>query len=209
MAEKYGNADAVGLVAYGVTAFCLMIITTDALDTPGSMTMVIGLGIFFGGLVEIVAGILDWRAGSTFGAVAFLSFGAFWVSYCVILMSGFQADTGAGAAGGTAMGVYMLAWLIFIALMFVATLKLLPILRLIFFTAIIVFALLTVAQFAAGAEVDFADTVSQIAGVVGIILGAEAIYGGVALVVNEVYGEEYFPVGTAYMEKKAAEKESA
>ena len=197
MAEKYGNAGALGLSAFGVTTLCLMVLNTKALIPEGSgpgMGMILGIGIFFGGLVQIIVGIQDWKAGNTFGATAFTSYGAFWLSFCFISI--FVTD-GYGGAPAKAMGMYMLAWTLFTVLMFIASLKLVPILTLIFGTASIGFLLLTIGEFSEVA------VISQIGAYVGVLLGCEALYGGVAQVINECYGREFFPIGTEYMKRKA------
>ena len=199
MTEKYGNAGALGLSAFGVTTLCMMLLNTKMIVEDGAgpgMAMVLGIGIFYGGLVQVLVGWQEWKTGNTFGAVAFTSYGAFWLSFCAIQLYKFTyaiTDT-------KAMGIYMLAWTLFTVLMFIATLRLVPILTIIFGTAVIGFTLLTIADFSGEA------IVTQIAGFVGTLLACEALYGGVAQVINEVYGREFFPIGVEYMKKKAAAK---
>ena len=174
----------------------MMLLNTKLIVPAGdSMSMVFGIGLAFGGLVQILVGWQEWRSGNTFGAVAFTSYGAFWLSFCAIQILNIA---GFGLVNGKAMGIYMLAWTLFTVLMFVATLKLVPILTLIFGTASVGFTLLTIAEFSGIAEVTTA------AGIVGTILALEALYGGVAQVINEVYGREFFPIGTEYMKRKKA-----
>ncbi len=198
MTEKYGNAGALGLSAFGVTTLCMMLLNTKMIIEDGAgpgMAMVCGIGLFYGGLVQVLVGWQEWRTGNTFGAVAFTSYGAFWLSFCMIqfFKSTFVLDS-------KAMGIYMLGWTLFTVLMFIATLKLVPILTIIFGTACIGFTLLTIADFTGEAMV------TQIAGFVGTLLACEALYGGVAQVINEVYGREFFPIGVEYMKRKAAKK---
>ncbi len=198
MTEKYGNAGALGLSAFGVTTLCMMLLNTKMIIEDGAgpgMAMVCGIGLFYGGLVQVLVGWQEWRTGNTFGAVAFTSYGAFWLSFCMIqfFKSTFVLDS-------KAMGIYMLGWTLFTVLMFIATLKLVPILTIIFGTACIGFTLLTIADFTGEA------IVTQIAGFVGTLLACEALYGGVAQVINEVYGREFFPIGVEHMKKKAAKQ---
>lgn len=198
MTEKLGNAGALGLSAFGVTTFCMMMLNTKAIITAGEgMGMVLGIGVFFGGLVQILAGWQEWRSGNTFGATAFTSYGAFWLSFCGIQMATNQFGYNAPPE---AMGIYMLAWTMFTAMMFIATLKLVPILTIIFGTATIGFILLTIGEFTEIAEI------AQAGGYFGVALAIEALYGGVAQVINEVWGRELCPIGVGYMQRKAAAK---
>lgn len=201
MAEKFANAGALGLSAFGVTTLCMMLLNTKMIIEDGAgpgMGMVLGIGVFFGGLIQVLVGWQEWRSGNTFGATAFTSYGAFWLSFCFIRI--FAVD-GYGGAPAKAMGIYMLAWTLFTVLMFIASLKLVPILTIIFGTASVGFTLLTIGEFTEVA------LVSQIAGFVGTLLACEALYGGVAQVINECYGREFFPIGVEYMKKKAAKKQ--
>ena len=200
MAEKLGNPGALGLSAFGVTTLCMMLLNTSVfgIKSGDGMAMVLGIGIFFGGLVQFIAGWQEWKCGNTFGAVAFTSYGAFWLSFC--FMNLFKAD--GWALQGKAAGIYMLAWTLFTVLMFIASLKIVPILRLIFGTATIGFTLLTIADFIGGYGGDGSGVVIA-AGVVGTILALEALYGGVAQVINETWGYEKFPIGVEYMKRKA------
>jgi len=205
MAEKLANAGALGLSAFGVTTMCMMLLNTKMIVEDGAgpgLAMVLGIGIFYGGLIQVLVGWQEWKSGNTFGAVAFTSYGAFWLSFCAIQIFKGNPDYNAYSAVGDAMGIYMLGWTLFTVLMFIATLKLVPILRIIFGTAVVGFTLLTIADFTAEA------VVTQIAGFVGTLLACEALYGGVAQVINEVYGRELFPIGVEYMKKKAAAKQS-
>ena len=123
MTEKYGNAGALGLSAFGVTTLCMMLLNTKMIVEDGAgpgMAMVLGIGLFYGGLVQVLVGWQEWKTGNTFGAVAFTSYGAFWLSFCAIQLYKFTyaiTDT-------KAMGIYMLAWTLFTVLMFIATLRL-------------------------------------------------------------------------------------
>ncbi|MBQ7701841.1 MAG: acetate uptake transporter [Candidatus Methanomethylophilaceae archaeon] len=203
MADKLANAGALGLSAFGVTTLCMMLLNTKMIISEGAgpgMAMVLGIGMFFGGLIQVLVGWQEWKSGNTFGATAFTSYGAFWLSFCMIQI---YANVYGFAVQPKAMGIYMLAWTLFTVLMFIASLKLVPILTIIFGTASIGFTLLTVENFLTG---DAASTVAQIAGFVGTLLALEALYGGVAQVINECWGREMFPIGVEYMKKKNAAK---
>ena len=198
MAEKLANAGALGLSAFGVTTLCMMLLNTKMIIEDGAgpgMAMVLGIGMFFGGLIQVLVGWQEWKSGNTFGATAFTSYGAFWLSFCMIQIYG--ANYGFNNCA-KAMGIYMLAWTLFTVLMFIASLKLVPILTIIFGTASIGFTLLTIGEFSEVAAV------SQAAGFVGTLLALEALYGGVAQVINECWGKELFPIGAEYMKKKKA-----
>ena len=91
MAEKLANAGALGLSAFGVTTLCMMLLNTKMIIEDGAgpgMAMVLGIGMFFGGLIQVLVGWQEWKSGNTFGATAFTSYGAFWLSFCMIQIYG-------------------------------------------------------------------------------------------------------------------------
>lgn len=186
MADKLGNAGALGLCAFGVSTLCMMLINSKTITDDKGMAVILGAGIFYGGLVQLLVGLQEWKAGDTFGTVAFTSYGAFWLSHCAILLYGRVFGE---IISPKAIGIYMLAWTLLTIMLFIATLKLVPVLTVIFGTATIAFILLTAGGLA-GSEM-----ANHAAAFVGVLLGLEALYGGVAQVINEVYGKEILPIG--------------
>lgn len=187
MAEKLGNAGALGLCAFGVSTLCMMLINTKTIAETDGLAVILGIGIFYGGLVQLLVGLLEWKAGDTFGTVAFTSYGAFWISHCVISLLGKMYSI--VGFDQKSMGIYMLAWTLLTIMLFIATLKLVPILTIIFGTAMTTFILLTITSFTGS------SAVAGLSAFVGVLLGLEALYGGVAQVINEAYGKEILPIG--------------
>ncbi len=120
-AATTANPAPLGLSAFALTTFVLSAANAGWISAPN---IVLGLALFYGGLVQLVAGVQEFRAGNTFGATAFCSYGGFWLSIGVIFTPAFGVlDAYKGAALGTALGVYLLGWTIFTGLMFLGTLR--------------------------------------------------------------------------------------
>ncbi|HET9921399.1 MAG TPA: acetate uptake transporter [Ktedonobacteraceae bacterium] len=127
-ATTSANPAPLGLFGFGLTTFVLSSINAGFIIPQGvGTTIVLGLAIFYGGLGQLLAGMWEFRAGNTFGATAFTSYGAFWLSFAVIFIPGFgvlAAFTGKAAASlGTALGIYLLGWTIITALLTLGTLR--------------------------------------------------------------------------------------
>ena len=149
-------------------------------------TMILAMGIFYGGLAQIIAGIMEWKKNNTFGATAFTSYGLFWLTLVgLIVLPKMALGT---AASGTAMAAYLFMWGLFTLVMFIGTLKLNRALQLVFGSLTILFFLLALGEATGNASI------STIAGFEGIICGFSAIYTGLAQVLNEVYGRIVAPI---------------
>lgn len=128
-APASANPAPLGLCGFALTTFVLSCVNAGFIIPQGvGTTIVIGLAVFYGGLAQMLAGMWEFRAGNTFGAAAFTSYGAFWLSFAAIFIPGFgvlAAFTGKAAATNinTAIGIYLLGWTIFTALMTLGTLK--------------------------------------------------------------------------------------
>lgn len=194
--DKVGNAGALGLCAFGLTTLALMLHNNGLY---GMNTMVLAMGMFYGGLVQLIVGILEWKHGNTFGTVAFTSYGAFWLSFCFLLMLpalGFQA------AETVAVGWFMLLWTIFTFAMFIGTLRIAKALQAVFGLGSIGFGLLALNDLTGIA------VLGEVAAVVGILLGCTALYAGVAEVLNEVYGKVVLPIGPVVRKEDVTKVES-
>jgi len=178
------NPAPLGLVAFGMTTLLLNLHNAGLFPLN---TMILAMGIFYGGIAQIIAGIMEWKKGNTFGTTVFISFGFFWLTLVGLLV---MPKMGWGdAAGTTAMAAYLTTWGIFAFVMFFATLKLNRALQFIFGSVTILFFLLAIGD-ATGNVV-----ITRIAGFEGIIVGISAIYTGLAQVLNEVYGRTIAPIG--------------
>jgi hypothetical protein len=150
-------------------------------------TMILGMGLFFGGLAQLFAGVMEWKKGNTFGTTAFTSYGFFWLSLVALLV---MPTAGWGSAPeNPAMVAYLFLWGLFTAIMFIATLKLNRALQFVFASLALLFFLLALGDLTGSASIKF------IAGVEGIVCGASAMYTGLSQVLNEVFGRTVAPLG--------------
>jgi succinate-acetate transporter protein len=148
--------------------------------------MILAMGIFYGGLAQVIAGIMEWKKNNTFGTTAFTSYGLFWLTLAGLLI---LPKAGLGVASEpVAMGYYLFMWGLFTAVMFFATLRLNGALQFIFGSLAILFFLLAIGDWTGNA------TIKMVAGYEGIICGASAIYCGLAQVLNEVYDRTVLPL---------------
>jgi len=185
MAEKNGilaNPAPLGLMGFGMTTVLLNIHNAGIYNMN---TMILAMGIFYGGLAQIIAGVLEFKKGNTFGVTAFTSYGLFWLSLVFLLVFP-SMFPGFPAPDNSAMAAYLFMWGLFTFWMFLSSLKLNRALQFVFITLAILFWLLALGHFIEG--------VTPIAGVEGIICGLSAIYLAMAEVMNEVYGKTVLPI---------------
>ncbi|HEC81112.1 MAG TPA: hypothetical protein ENI42_01620 [Thermoplasmatales archaeon] len=187
MAEKnlLANPAPLGLMGFGMTTVLLNIHNAGvyALDS-----MILAMGIFYGGLAQIIAGILEYRKGNTFGVTAFSSYGLFWLTLVGLIIIP-NVVPGIDAPSSAAMASYLFMWGLFTFLMFISTLKHNKALQFVFASLTILFWLLALGDFTGN------TTITVIAGYEGIICGLSAVYLAMAEVINETYGKEIVPVG--------------
>ena len=178
------NPAPLGLMGFGMTTVLLNVHNAGFFELN---TMILAMGIFYGGIAQVIAGIMEWKKGNTFAATAFISYGFFWLTLVgLILMPG--KDLGV-AADSNAMAAFLFMWGLFTAVMFIATLKLNRALQFVFGSLTILFFLLV------AGDITGSTMIKQIAGYEGIICGLSAIYAALAQVLNEVYGRTVAPLG--------------
>ena len=182
--DNTANPAPLGLLGFGMTTVLLNLHNAGLF---GLDTMILAMGIFYGGIAQIVAGIMEWKKKNTFGTTAFASYGFFWLTLVALLVLPKMGWGEAPSKG--AMAAYLFMWGLFTCVMFIGTLKLNRALQFVFASLTILFWLLALA--------DATDTVAitRVAGVEGIICGLSAIYAGLAQVLNEVYGRTVLPLG--------------
>ncbi len=173
-----------GLGAFAMTTFVLSMFNSNLVDDKG-LPVVLGLALAYGGIVQLIAGIWEFRTGNTFGAVAFCSFGAFWISFWALNV--FYAKDITGNAGH-AVGVYLWAWAIFTAYMTVAALRVSAAVLLVFVLLTITFVLLAIG--ASGAH----ESLTHWGGYLGLATAAAAWYASFAAVANSTFGRTVLPV---------------
>lgn len=181
------NPAALGLVGFGMTTVLLSLINAGVLPREG-VSVVIPLAISFGGTIQILAGMLEFKNGNTFGMVAFTSYGAFWWWFALLLIFGHTGVVDLKAAGST-IAVTLLAWGVFTMYMWVGTFRLTMALQLIFLTLWITFYLLGLGA------LFHVQVLTRIGGWVGLACGLLACYTSFAIVTNETAGKTVIPVG--------------
>ena len=181
--EKKANPAPLGLMGFGMTTV-LLNLHNAGFFALGSM--ILSMGIFYGGVAQIIAGILEFRNGNTFGMTAFTSYGIFWLS--LVFLIAIPAMGWAQASSPAAMGWYLLMWGLFTFLMFFGTLKANRALQFVFGSLIILFLLLAASEFTGSAAL------KTVAGYEGVICGLSAVYLAMAEVINEAQGRTVLPV---------------
>jgi hypothetical protein len=180
---KLANPAPLGLLGFGLTTVLLNLANAGAFPLD---TMILAMGIAYGGIAQIIVGAMEYRKGNTFGTVAFLSYGLFWWSFVLLLV--LPKFTGFAAPSAASLSAYFIMWAIFTFAMFFGTLKANRALQLVFSSLTVLFVLLAIAQFAKN------TTFTQITGVEGVICGLSAVYLGVAEVLNESHQKTVLPI---------------
>jgi len=182
--DNSANPAPLGLFGFGMTTVLLNIHNAGFYEMN---SMILAMGIFYGGLAQVVAGVLESKKNNTFGMTAFISYGFFWLTLVgLIFMSKWGWIT---ATSKPALATYLLLWGIFTLLLFIGTLKLNRALQFVFATLTILFFLLAVGNYTES------ESIIKVAGFEGIICGGSAIYTGIANLLNEVYGRKVLPLG--------------
>jgi uncharacterized protein len=181
---KPADPGPLGLGAFAMTTFVLSMFNSNLVDVRG-LPVVLGLALAYGGIVQLLAGMWEFRTGNTFGAVAFCSFGGFWISFWALNV--FYAKQIGGNAGH-AVGVYLWAWAIFTAYMTVAAMRTSGAVLLVFVLLTATFILLAIG--ASGAH----ETATHWGGYVGLATAAAAWYASFAAVTNSTFGRTVLPV---------------
>jgi succinate-acetate transporter protein len=182
--DNSANPAPLGLLAFGMTTVLLNLHNAGIYELN---SMILAMGIFYGGLAQVIAGIMEWKKNNTFGLTAFCSYGFFWLTLVALIVMPKLGWIDPSSATG--MVWYLIMWGIFTFLMFIGTLKLSRALQVVFATLTVLFFLLAIGDASGNAGIKL------FAGYEGIFCGASAIYTGIAQVLNEVYGKVVFPLG--------------
>jgi succinate-acetate transporter protein len=181
--DTTANPAPLGLMGFGMTTVLLNLHNAGFIALGA---MILSMGIFYGGIAQVIAGILEWKKNNTFGATAFTSYGLFWLSLVGLIV---LPKMGWGEASDRmAMAAYLFIWGLFTAFMFIGTLKLNRALQFIFGSLAILFFLLAIGDATGN------GTLKTIAGYEGILCGISAIYTALAQVLNEVHGKTVAPI---------------
>jgi succinate-acetate transporter protein len=182
--DTTANPAPLGLLGFGMTTILLNIANAGIIPLSG---MIMGMGLFVGGIAQLIAGIMEWKKNNTFGTTAFIGYGSFWIA---LVLTWILPKMGyAEPADPISMGFFLSVWGVFTAGMFIGTLRLNRALQIVFGTLTVLFFLLAVADFTEN------SSIKVIAGYEGIICGLSAVYACLAQILNEVYGKTLLPLG--------------
>ncbi|QHN08669.1 acetate uptake transporter [Methanothermobacter sp. THM-2] len=190
ISDKTANPAPLGLLGFGITTVLLNLHNAGLFPIN---SMILAMGFAYGGIAQILASVMEYRKGNTFGTVAFGSYGLFWWSLVLLLVIPKlkfieTAGSAAAAADPVAMASYLFMWGLFTLVMFIATLKLKRGIQVIFISLAVLFFLLT------AGEITGSAIITTIAGYEGIFTGAAAMYVGLAEVINETHGRDVLPI---------------
>jgi len=182
--DATANPAPLGLCAFGMTTVLLNFHNAGFFELN---SMILAMGFFYGGLAQVIAGIIEAKKNNTFGLTAFTSYGFFWLSLVGLIV---MAKVGwIDKPSDAAMSAYLGIWGLFTFCLFFGTLKLNKALQFVFGSLTILFILLAVGDSTGN------TSIKTFAGYEGIICGLSAIYTGIANVLNEVYGRTVLPIG--------------
>ncbi len=175
-----------GLAAFALTTFVLSCVNANLV--PDSVADVfLTLGLFYGGLAQLLAGMWEFKKGNTFGATAFTSYGAFWISLSSMVYLELSGILKFGSDSNIALGLFLVAWTIFTFYMWIGTFRLNPASNLVFGLLLITFILLDL--------IEFKIISGPIAGYFGLATAFSAWYASAAGILNPLYGRNILPIG--------------
>jgi succinate-acetate transporter protein len=191
MSEKLANPAPLGLLGFGLTTVLLNLHNAGFFPLD---TMILAMGLAYGGLAQVIVGILEFKKGNTFGTVAFTSYGLFWWSLVALLVLPSFSFMGISAPTDAAMAAYFFMWGLFTFAMFFGTLKKNRALQFVFLSLAILFFLLMVRELTSNAVLFGSVTINTLLGYEGVICGLSAVYLAIAEVLNETYQKTILPI---------------
>jgi len=183
--DTTANPAPLGLLGFGMTTVLLNLHNAGWYEFN---SMILAMGLAYGGTAQVIAGIMEWKKNNTFGTTAFISYGFFWLSLVALVVLP-KMVPGLTATNSTGLAAYLALWGVFTAVMFIGTLRLNRALQVVFGSLTILFALLAWGNYTANTGL------IHVAGYEGIFCGFSAIYTGLAQVLNEIYGKTLLPLG--------------
>ncbi len=177
-----------GLAGFAGTTFVLSMINTNLVGI-GSLPVVFGLALAYGGIAQFAAGLWEFRTGNTFGAVAFCSFGAFWISYYFLVHTALPVKS-----AHSAIGLYLWMWAIFTGYMFIGSLRTTGAVAAVFLLLTITFVLLGIGNSALSGTLSTTNGTIKLGGWFGLATAIVAWYASFASVVNSTFGRTIAPV---------------
>jgi succinate-acetate transporter protein len=184
--DTTANPAPLGLLGFGMTTVLLNLHNAGCFELN---SMILAMGLCYGGTAQVIAGIMEWKKGNTFATTAFISYGFFWLSLVALVLLP-KVIPGVIPSHPTAMAAYLGIWGLFTAVMFLGTLRLNRALQFVFGTLTVLFFLLAFGDYTAASP-----GFKHATGYEGIVCGLAAIYTGLAQVLNELYGRIVLPLG--------------
>ncbi|MEO6880237.1 MAG: acetate uptake transporter [Mycobacteriaceae bacterium] len=175
-----------GLAAFAMTTFVLSVFNAGIISDGKLEAVVLPLALFYGGLAQLLAGMWEFRKGNTFGALAFTSYGAFWLSFAALVK--YVAPGLPAGDAYEAVGLFLLAWTIFTVLMLVAAVRVNGAVLAVFAALTLTFIFLT------WGELSQTKGLTHVGGYLGLLTAVFAWYGAFAGVVNSTWRRTVLPV---------------
>jgi uncharacterized protein len=185
--DTTANPAPLGLLGFGMTTVLLNFHNAGYYELN---SMILAMGICYGGIAQIIAGMMEWKKGNTFATTAFISYGFFWLSFVTLVVLPTIIPSIKPSAEN-AVATYLTMWGIFTAVMFLGTFRLNRALQVVFGTLTVLFFLLAIGDFTSAS-----DGFKHFTGYEGLVCGFSAIYTGLAQVLNELNGKIVLPLGT-------------
>ena len=200
MGEKTANPAPLGLLGFGMTTVLAQFVHNVRLGSVDGM--ILGMALAYGGLAQVIAGIMEYKKGNTFGTVAFTSYGLFWWSYAFLNMlpnNYFTYYFYQQLPSNESLAAYFFMWGLFTLMMFFGTLKKNRAIQFVFMSLAILFFLLAaksalLAYTSMTATDETIQLFTRIIGIEGIICGLGAFYLALAEVLNEEHGKTVLPI---------------
>jgi succinate-acetate transporter protein len=180
-----------GLAGFALTTFVLSCFNADIISNVGLKAVVLPVALFYGGIAQLLAGMWEFKKNNTFGATAFTSYGAFWLSYAAyskFVSPGLAKAPATAKDVHTATGLFLLAWTIFTAYMLIAALRVNGAVGAVFAVLLVTFILL------AWGDLSNNESIFKIGGYLGIVTAFLAWYASMAGVVNSTWKRVVLPV---------------
>ena len=186
---KLANPAPLGLLGFGMTTVLLNLVNAGAFPLD---TVILAMGIAYGGIAQIIVGVMEFKKGNTFGTVAFLSYGLFWWSLVMLLL--LPKLTGFAGPSTSSLAAYFIMWGIFTLGMFFGTLKANRALQFVFGSLFVLFFMLAIREVTNNPVLSGSITFNTFVGIEGVICGLSAVYLGLAEVLNEANEKTVLPI---------------
>jgi uncharacterized protein len=183
-AQTTADPGPLGLAGFAATTFVLSFVNAKIVNADVG-AVVLPLALFYGGLAQLLAGLLEYRRGNTFGTTAFCTYGAFWLAYAFF---GWFFVKDAGSHVGQAAGMFLLMFGIVTAYLTVAALRVSGAVLAVFVLLTVTFIVLAIGAFAGS------DGITKVGGVIGILTALAAFYTSAAIVINDTHKKVVLPV---------------